>query len=236
MREVSELDKLEARLTIRRLPKDCFFGTHCHYAKSIYYLGMKLRFSASLLLTAASVLFASAALGAPETYKIDPVHSSITFKVRHLFSYVTGKFTKFDGTFTVDPDATDQATVTAAVQAASIDTADEERDLDLKSADFFDVPKFPEITFKSKSVKPTGKDTADIVGDFTLHGVTKELTLHAQFLGKGKGMKGQISGWHLTSNPIKRSEYGLTWNKAIEGTAVVGDDVEITIDIEADKT
>lgn len=173
---------------------------------------------------------------APETYKIDPVHSSITFRVRHLFSFVTGKFTKFEGSFTVDPDAPDKSAVTATVQTASIDTGVPKRDEDLKSPDFFEPAKFPEITFKSKSVKSTGKDSGDIVGDFTMHGVTKELTLHAQFLGKGKGMKGEVSGWHLTSGPIKRSDYGLNWNKAIEGTAVVGDDVEMTIDIEADKS
>jgi polyisoprenoid-binding protein YceI len=196
---------------------------------------MKIRFSFGLLLALASAWFISSALAAPETYKIDPVHSSINFKVRHLFSFVSGKFTKFEGTFTVDPDAVEQATVTATVQTNSIDTAMPKRDDDLKSADFFDVAKFPEITFKSKSVKQTGKDAADILGDFTMHGVTKELTLHAQFLGKGKGMKGEISGWHLTTEPIKRSDYGITWNKAIEGTQVVGDDVEITIDIEADK-
>lgn len=196
---------------------------------------MKMRFPLSLVTAISSACLVSNASAAPETYKIDPVHSSITFKVRHLFSFVTGKFTKFDGTFTVDPDATAEAAVSATVQTASVDTANGKRDEDLKSADFFDAAKFPEITFKSKSVKPTGKDTADIVGDFTMHGVTKELTLHAQFLGKGKGMKGEISGWHLGSDPIKRSEYGLNWSHAIEGTQVVGDDVDFTIDIEADK-
>ena len=188
------------------------------------------------LFVCASFLGLSAAVAAPETYKIDPVHSSITFKVRHLFSFVTGKFTKFEGSFSVDPEAPSSSTVSATVQTASVDTANARRDDDLRGADFFDAPKFPEITFKSKSVKSTGKDTGDIVGDFTMHGVTKELTLHAQFLGKGKGMKGEISGWHLSSDPIKRSDYGLSWNKAIEGTAVVSNDVEITIDIEADKS
>ncbi len=196
---------------------------------------MKMRGPLSLFVAASALSLASAALAASETYKIDPVHSSVGFKVRHLFSSVNGKFTKFDGTFTVDADAPEKSSVTATVQTASIDTAEEKRDGHLKTAEFFDVAQFPEITFKSKSVKSTGKDTADITGDFTMHGVTRELTLRAQFLGKGKGMKGEISGWHLSSGPIKRSDYGLKWNKAIEGTAVVGDDVEITIDIEADK-
>jgi polyisoprenoid-binding protein YceI len=173
---------------------------------------MKLRFLVGLYVTV-SFAFVSSVMAAPENYKIDPVHSSISFKVRHLFSYVSGKFTKFDGAFTVDPDAVDQSSVTATVQTSSIDTANNHRDDDLKGADFFDVTKYPEMTFKSKSVKQTGEKTAEIAGDFTLHGVTKELTLHAQFLGKGKGMHGEVSGWHLTTDPFKRADYGLKWNK-----------------------
>ncbi len=196
---------------------------------------MRSHFAVGFVFAAALAVspFASAA---PESYKIDPAHSSVNFKVRHLFSDVNGKFTKFDGTFTVDADAVPQSTVSATVKADSIDTANAKRDGDLKSADFFDATKFPEITFKSKEVKSTGSDTADITGDFTMHGVTKPLTLHAKFLGKGKGMGGDISGWKLTSDPIKRSDYGLNWSKAIEGTQVIGDDVEMSIDIEADKT
>lgn len=192
--------------------------------------------TSSLVGLLAIVCFSSSTLAAPENYKIDPVHSSISFKVRHLFSYVSGKFGKFEGTFTADPDAVEQSSVTASVQTASIDTGNDDRDKHLKSAEFFDVGKFPEIAFKSKSVKSTGDKSADIVGDFTMHGVTKELTLHAKFLGKGKGMKGEISGWHLMADPIKRGDYGLNWSKVVEGTQVVGDDVEITIDIEANKT
>jgi polyisoprenoid-binding protein YceI len=196
---------------------------------------MKTRFPVWLWVVISVCCLAASAKAAPESYKIDPVHSSITFKVHHLFSYVTGKFTKFDGAFALDPDAVDKSAVTAKVQTTSIDTANAHRDDDLRSADFFDVVKYPEITFQSKSVKSTGEKTADIVGDLTMHGVTKELTLHAQFLGKGQGMKGEISGWHLTSDPIRRGDYGLKWNKTIEGTQVVGEEVEITIDIEADK-
>lgn len=197
---------------------------------------MKLRPFLRFFIGASCLYLAAAAVAAPETYQIDPVHSSVTFKVRHLFSFVTGKFTKFEGNFTVDPDALDKSTVTARVETASVDTAQPKRDDHLRSPDFFDSAKFPDITFKSKSVKSTGKDTADIVGDFTMHGVTKELTLRAQFLGKGKGMKGEVSGWHITSGPIKRGDYGLNWNKAIENTAVVGEEVEITIDVEANRS
>ena len=173
---------------------------------------------------------------ADDTYKIDPVHSSISFKVRHFFSNVNGSFKKFEGTINVDPDHPEKSSVNATIQTGSVDTANDKRDQHLRSADFFDATKFPTITFKSKSVKQTGAEAGDIVGDLTMHGVTKEVTLHAKLLGKGKGMGGHaISGWEATSDPIKRSEFGLTWGKTIEGTAVVGEDVEVTIEIEADK-
>jgi polyisoprenoid-binding protein YceI len=172
-----------------------------------------------------------------DTYKIDPVHSSINFKVRHFFSYVNGSFKKFDGTIRFDPDHPEKSSVSATIDVASITTQNDKRDEDLRSPDFFDVAKYPTITFKSRSVKQTGADSADIIGDLTMRGVTKEITLHAKFLGKGKGMGGRsISGWQVTPEPIKRSEFGLNWSKAVEGTAVVGEEVTVTIDIEADKT
>ena len=190
----------------------------------------------SLSLLAALLCGSVLSVHAEDTYKIDSVHSSISFKVRHFFSYITGNFTKFEGTIHVDPDHPEKSSVTATIDAASVDTKNEKRDADLRSDDFFDVAKHPTITFKSKSVKQTGADSGDIVGDLTMHGVPKEITLHVKFLGKGKGMGGSlISGWQVTPDPIKRSEYGLTWSKAVEGTAVVGEEVTISIDIEADK-
>jgi polyisoprenoid-binding protein YceI len=173
---------------------------------------------------------------ADDTYKLDPVHSSISFKVRHFFSFVNGNFKKFEGTIKVDPDHPEKSSVTATIDAASISTQNDKRDEDLRNDDFFDVAKYPTITFKSRSVKQTGADSGDIVGDLTMHGVTKEITLHAKFLGKGTGLQGKpISGWQVTPEPIKRSDYGLTWSKAVEGTAVVGEEVTVSIDIEADK-
>ncbi len=173
---------------------------------------------------------------ADDTYKIDPVHSSISFKVRHFFSNVKGGFKKFEGTINVDSDHPEKSSVNATIQTESVDTGNDKRDVDLRSADFFDAAKFPTITFKSKSVKQTEPESGDITGDLTMHGVTKEITLHAKFLGKGKGLGGHaISGWQVTAGPIKRSDYGLTWSKTVEGTAVVGQDVEVTIEVEADK-
>lgn len=193
---------------------------------------MKKSLSLFAALLGASILSAQA----DDTYKIDPVHSAISFKVRHFFSFVNGSFKKFEGTITVDPDHPEKSSVTATIDAASVDTRNEKRDEDLRSSDFFDVAKYPTITFKSKSVKQTGADSGDIVGDLTMHGVSKEITLHVKFLGKGMGLGGKpISGWQVTPDPIKRSDYGLTWSKAVEGTAVVGEEVTISIDVEADK-
>ncbi len=188
------------------------------------------------LLTVAALSGSLLSARADEIYHLDPVHSSINFKVRHFFSYVTGTFKTFEGTLHLDPAHPEKSSVTATIQATSIDTQNEKRDEDLRSADFFEVAKYPTITFKSKSVKQTGAESADIVGDLTMHGVTKEITLHAKFLGKGNGMGGKpISGWEITAEPIKRSDYGLNWSKAVEGTAVIGEAVTITIDVEADK-
>jgi polyisoprenoid-binding protein YceI len=189
------------------------------------------------LLVVAALCCASPPAGAGDTYKIDPVHSSINFKVRHFFSYVNGNFTKFEGTIRVDPDRPEKSSVAATINAASIDTRNEKRDADLRSADFFDVAKYPTITFKSRSVKRTGADSGDIIGDLTMHGVTKQITLHVKFLGKGKGMGGKaISGWQVRPEPIQRSDYGLNWSKMVEGIAAVGGEVTASIDVEADKT
>ena len=188
------------------------------------------------LLLSALLCASAATVRADDVYNIDPVHSSIGFKVRHFFSYVPGNFTTFSGTIHLDADHPEHSTVSATIDAASIDTRNEKRDADLKSADFFDVAKYPTITFKSKSVKQTGADSADIVGDLTMHGVTREITLHAKLLGKGEGMGGKpISGWEIKADPIKRSDYGIKWNKVIEGTAVVGEEVSVMINVEADK-
>lgn len=188
------------------------------------------------LLLAAAFCGSVLSARADDTYKLDPVHSSINFKVRHFFSFVNGSFKKFEGTIKVDPDHPEKSSVTATIDAASITTQNDKRDEDLRGTDFFDVAKYPTITFKSKSVKQTGADSGDIVGDLTMHGVTKEITLHAKFLGKGAGLGGKtISGWQVTPEAIKRSDYGLTWSKAVEGTAVVGEEVTVSIDMEADK-
>jgi polyisoprenoid-binding protein YceI len=186
------------------------------------------------LLTAFSaVLLAQSALA--DVYVIDKVHSAMGFQVRHLFSKVPGKFDDFSGQIQFNEADPEKSSVEVKIKTSSIDTANEQRDKDLRSPNFFDAAKYPGITFKSKSVKKTSDNTADITGDLTMHGATKEVVLKAELLGKGAGMQGKtVSGGEATT-ALKRSDFGLSWNKAIEGTQIVGDDVQIVLHVEADK-
>ena len=187
----------------------------------------------TLLLFAATLALTLAHASAAEKFEIDPVHSTIGFKVKHLFSYVTGRFNEVQGTISADAAKPEDSSVEVKIATKSVNTANGKRDTHLRSPDFFDAEKFPEMTFKSKKIARTGDDTAEVTGDFTLHGVTKEVMLKVKFLGKGKGVTGGLqTGWEAKTT-LKRSDYGLTWNKVIEGTSVVGDDIEITLEIEA---
>jgi len=169
-----------------------------------------------------------------DSLKIDPVHSTVGFKIRHLFANVTGRFTDVSGVISVDPAHPENASVQATIGIKSIDTANPKRDQDLRGSNFFDADQFPAMTFKSTSVQVKGQE-ADVTGDLTLHGVTKPVTLHVKFNGKGPGMMGGITtGWEATGS-LKRSDYGLTWTKTIEGTQLVGDDVSIDLEITADE-
>jgi polyisoprenoid-binding protein YceI len=167
---------------------------------------------------------------ANEIFKFNPAHSTIAFKVRHLLGTAKGRFTKFSGTIEVDREHPEKSSVVATIQTASIDTAIAKRDEHLRGADFFNVQEFPEITFKSRHVKQTGPNTGDIMGDLTMHGVTRTITLHAQLLG---AVDDQISRWRITTAPIKRGEFGLTWSKSVEAVSMVSDDVAVDIQIEA---
>ena len=173
------------------------------------------------ILAAVVVAFGFAAgARAADTYKIDPVHSSVGFSVRHMvISNVKGKFQEFAGT----------------IQTKSVDTGVAQRDQDLRSANFFDVEKFPTITFKSKRVEKKGEEFV-LVGDFTMHGVTKELSLPVKLSGPVKDPWGNSRIGLETRTKLSRKEYGMTYNKALEaGGLVVGDEVEIEINAEAVK-
>ena len=198
------------------------------------------------LLIAFSALLTAHAAFASDIYVFDKNHSTMGFLIRHLFTKVPGRFTDFSGQISFDEGNPEQSTVEVTIKTASENTDNETRDKDLRSPNFFDVEKFPEMTFRSKSVKGTGQNTADVTGDLTMHGVTKEVVLKVEFTGKGKGAGPQgtivpgrdattmVSGWEATTT-VRRSEFGITWNQTIEGTRVVGDDVQIDLHVEADK-
>jgi polyisoprenoid-binding protein YceI len=189
---------------------------------------MRLQIPAILL------LLALGSVSHADTLKIDPVHSTVGFKIRHLFANVTGRFTEVSGTIDVDPAHPENASVDATIGIKSIDTGAGMRDKDLRGPNFFDADQFPTMTFKSTKVAVSSQE-ADVTGDLTLHGVTKPVTLHVTFLGKGPGMRGGLTtGWEATGS-LKRSDYGLTWSKTIEGTQLVGDDVSIDLEITADE-
>ena len=147
-----------------------------------------------------------------------------------------GRFADFEGSIQVDPTRPDASSVAFTIKATSIDTNHAHRDDDLRSENFFDVAKFPEIPFKSTRIAPTGKDKYDVTGTFTMHGVTKEITLPVTFLGFIKDPRGiERAGFEL-STTLHRKDYGIVWNRAIEGDGtMLGDDVEISINLETIK-
>ena len=166
------------------------------------------------------------------TWNIDATHSTVGFSVRHLMvSKVRGRFQNFSGTITVSADGT--PSVNAEIDVASITTDNEQRDGHLKTADFFEVEKFPTATFTSTSVKPSGENFV-LTGDFTLHGVTKSIEMKLEFNGVNPGMgAGPVAGFEATTT-ITRRDFGISIDMPLEGGgAVVGDKITLTLEIEA---
>ena len=171
-----------------------------------------------------------------EAWTVDKSHSSAEFKVRHLMANVTGRFNDFDAVIHLDRTNPANSSVEFTIQATSIDTASARRDEHLRSPDFFDVAKFPAITFKSVSIKERSKDLYDVTGDFTMHGVTKRITLPVQFLGFGRGPGGMEKAGFEIGTTINRKDYGVIWNRNLdEGGVLLGDDVKVTFNLELNK-
>ncbi len=173
---------------------------------------------------------------AAQTWNIDPSHSHIQFAVRHMvISKVRGRFNKFSGSLSFDPAAPQSGSVQATIEVDSIDTTDEKRDGHLKSPDFFDAAKFSTLTFKSTGITGSGSDLK-VTGDLTIHGVTKSVTLDVESLGGGKDPWGGERQGFSAKTTINRQEFGLTWSQTLEtGGLLVGDKIEIELDIEAVK-
>jgi polyisoprenoid-binding protein YceI len=178
--------------------------------------------------------FVLAGLSWAAEYTIDPAHSKVLFKVKHLgISSVTGRFKKFSGSYDFDQKKPGVAKATAKIDTASIDTDVEKRDTHLRSADFLDVQKYPEIAFVSKEVKENGNGKLKIVGDLTIHGVTRPVVLDAELGGVVKDPGGNERSAFTASTVINRKDFGLTWNKALEtGGLLVGEEVQISLEVE----
>jgi polyisoprenoid-binding protein YceI len=171
------------------------------------------------------------------TWKIDPIHSEIKFKVRHLIvSTVTGQFKKFDAVIEVPEDDFGMAKVSFEAEVNSIDTNNADRDTHLKSEDFFDAAKHPKMTFLSKSISKISDEKYKLTGDMTIRGTTKETTLDVVYNGKAKGFDGiEVAGFEITGK-LSRLEFGLKWNAALEtGGVVVSDEVKLEIFAEMKK-
>jgi polyisoprenoid-binding protein YceI len=187
-------------------------------------------------LTLAAVAVLAALPAAADTFTVDKGHSDTSFRIRHLVSNVTGRFDDFSGTIDLDKSNMEKSAVQFEIQTASINTGVADRDKHLRSADFFDVEKYPTITFKSTSIKKTGENSYDVTGDFTMHGVTKKITLPVTFLGETKGPRGGTVAGFEASTTLNRKDYGIVWNRALDtGGFILGDDVKVSINLETGK-
>ncbi len=188
-------------------------------------------------LLASLLIFTPAlALAGTSTWNIDASHSTSGFAVKHLvISTVRGQFTKTTGTIRLDDGDAARSTVEATIDAGTLDTRDGQRDGHLKSPDFLDTARYPTITFRSTKVAQVGKDQLAVSGDLTLHGVTRPVTLEVGTSPAVKGMFGETRRGFSATTRISRKDYGLAWNKAVEAGPVIGDEVIVTLDIEAVK-
>ncbi len=183
----------------------------------------------------AAVVAAAPGWAGASVWQIDPVHSSAQFAVRHLrVSTVRGTLGNVTGTVALDDADLTRSSVDASVDASTIDTREPKRDAHLKSPDFFDVAKYPVITFKSKQVKKIDGSKFEVLGDLTLHGVTKEVALNVEGSPQPfKDPNGKFRIGGVATTKLNRKDFNIVWNKSMDGGGVVvGDDVDVTIDLE----
>ncbi len=170
-------------------------------------------------------------------WNIDASHSGISFSIRHMvFTKVRGRFAKYSGTIALDDDNLARASVDVTIDASSIDTGTPDRDKHLRSADFFDVEKFPELRFKTKTVEDLGDGKLRVLGQLTIRDVTRDVILEAESTGRGKDPWGNERIGFFAKTSIDRKDFGLQWNQLLEaGGVLVGDRVDIDLDVQAVK-
>jgi polyisoprenoid-binding protein YceI len=189
-------------------------------------------------ITAAALLgtLATPARAAADTYTVDKQHTEAGFQVRHILTKVHGTFRDVSGTIAWDKANPSRSTVEFRLKTASVDTGVAPRDNDLRSQNFFWAEKYPEITFVSTKIAAKTKNQFDVTGNLTIRGVTKQITLPVTYLGEEKDPYGNTKAGFETGITISRQDYGLVWNKVLEsGGVLVGDTVEIAVNLEAAK-
>jgi polyisoprenoid-binding protein YceI len=191
-----------------------------------------MKFRIMVLVGAFAVAAYSVAF-ANDIYKFDQARSKIGFSVHQFLGTTYGKFAKFDGKIDIDREHPENSSVTARIDVRSIDTGIVKRDNHLRSEEFFAVEKYPEIVFKSRSVKKTGPNAGDILGDLTMHGVTKPITLHVKLLSAPGETK--QTRWSVTTEPLKRREFNLMFSQSAEAMSGISQSVAISIEIHATR-
>ena len=166
------------------------------------------------------------------TWQIDLIQSELSFSARHLLTRVRGQFTQWGGTIVADPQDWNTASISVTVQAASLTTHNDERDADLRSSNFFDVKKFPTVNFVSTKVVRSG-DSVKVFGKLTMHGVTKPVILAGKLVSMSKTDEGKSQASFTAETMVNRTDYGMVWNRVIEGGMMVGDEVTIKMSVVA---
>ena len=190
---------------------------------------MSLRIIAALVVVTAAVWPAFA----NESYKFNQAQSTIGFSVHHFLGATRGKFTKFEGNIDIDREHPENSSVTVRIDVHSINTGIVRRDNHLRSPEFFDVEKYPEMSFKSRTVKQTGPQAGDIMGDLTMHGVTKPITLHVKLLSSPDDSK--QTRWSVTTEPLQRRDFNLMFGRAAENISGTSQSVQVNIEITAPR-
>ena len=175
---------------------------------------------------------AAAPVSTPSTWKVDPTHSELSFSIRHMVSRVRGQFDTWTGTIIADPNDWNTASVEVVAQTSTIDTNNERRDEDLRSPNHFDAEANPTVTFKSTKVTRFAGDSVQVAGNLTIHGVTRPVVLRGHFNGM-TGAPGKRRAGFEAETTINRQDFNMTWNRIVEGTSMLGDEVKIEIDIAA---
>lgn len=197
-----------------------------------------IRRTLTLAAFAAAALLAPAvpAAAAQHVYTEDDAHSEVSFRVRHIVTRVRGDFRDFDIRVVRDDENPAASSVEFTARVASIDTENEKRDAHLRSPDFFDVESYPLMTFKSAAVEKVSDTEYSVTGELTIRDVTKVITLPVSFSGDITDSRGRVKAGFSTSTTIDRREFGVTWNRPMDaGGLLLGDEVEITIEIEAQR-